>query len=1214
MRMKKTLYSSLLVLLFNANAILSQQLPNSKYEINTVNGKIVLTQTIMPIEQNTSTEKIYGDYVYRIIQFHEIPLQVQKNEIEKTGIILLDYVPNYAYYASIPVNYDLTKLQSYSVRALSKINNKLTLSPALYKKEYPVWAIKENNIELIISCFKNIPVAEAAKQLQNSGSKIIKIDYFINAITIETGINSIDAISSLPFVHFVEPIHPPGEPENLAGRSSHRSNAIANDFVTGRHYDGTGVKVAMFDDGTIGPHIDYQGRIGAQYTTITGGVEHGDHVSGIIMGAGNINPRARGMGFGSTLYVYNAAPTYDGFDSMYTHYNNPGIVITSTSYSDGCNAGYTSFSNKLDNMLRLKPNMIHVFSAGNNGTSNCGYGAGSGWGNITGGHKLAKNVITVANLDSIEVVNFSSSRGPASDGRLKPDVSAIGTNVFSTYPVNDYVSQTGTSMSCPGVSGVMSQLYQAYKTLNGGNNPEGGLMKAILMNGCDDLGNAGPDFIYGYGRVNALNSVKTIEAGNYTSSTITQGATNYHTLVVPAGAKQLRVMLYWTDYESSPTTGTALVNNLNMQVKDPGAVFYNPWVLDHTPNATNLNTPATRGVDNLNNAEQVTIANPVAGTYTISVNGFTIPQGPQKYFITHMIVDDAVTLTYPKGGEGLVPGEQEIIRWDAFGSPSTFTLEYSTNNGGSWNTISSSVNASARHFIWTVPSVVTGQGLVRISRGTSIDTSDANFTIAGTPSNLSVAWACPDSIKLTWNTVSGATGYEISKLGAMYMDSIGTSTTNSFIVYNTNPTTDYWFSVKALTANNGEGRRAIAINKSPGVTNCNIPYDAMVEEIQSPTNGNIPDCQSQLTTVPVSIKIKNSGVNAISNIPVNYSFNGGAVNTEIYTGTLTAGTSVVHTFTTTINIATLGNYSVKAWTSYTTDGNPYNDSLTNNPNVISGGTAVTLPHAQNFELFSVCALQNSCELDSCNLTANWKNPHYNGEDEIDWTTYQGSTWSSNTGPDFDHNPGTTAGKYLYLEASYCLSKEAHLVTPCIDLNGYASAQFSFWYHMYGADMGELHVDVLSGGKWTNDVMTTLSGNKGNSWFQSIVNLNAFTGKVINLRIRGITGNGFASDMAVDDISVTGIVGVPDENDITGNVLIYPNPGKDIFNISLLELNEPAAIKLIDIEGRIIYTGTITNTTGNTATIDLSSYSDAIYFLNITAGGKSCNKKIIKATY
>ena len=125
---------------------------------------------------------------------------------------------------------------------------------------------------------------------------------------------------------------------------------------------------------------------------------------------------------------------------------------------------------------------MHVFSAGNLGASDCSYGAGVNWGNITGGHKHSKNTIAVGNLDYTDVINSSSSRGPAHDGRMKPEVCAVGTNVYSTVDTDTYAVKTGTSMSCPAVAGTLADLYQAYKTLNGNVNPPSGLIKRIIMN------------------------------------------------------------------------------------------------------------------------------------------------------------------------------------------------------------------------------------------------------------------------------------------------------------------------------------------------------------------------------------------------------------------------------------------------------------------------------------------------------------------------------------------------------------------------------------------------------------------------------------------------------------------------------------------------------------------------------------------------------------
>src|SRR5690606_330566 len=133
------------------------------------------------------------------------------------------------------------------------------------------------------------------------------------------------------------------------------------------------------------------------------------------------------------------------------------IRITSTSYSNGNNSGYTSLARLMDVQINSMRDLMHVFSAGNAGTSNFNWGAGAGWANITGGHKQAKNCMTVGNLAYDDVLANSSSRGPARDGRIKPDICAVGTSVNSTIDPHTYSLKTGTSMACPGIAGVFAQ-------------------------------------------------------------------------------------------------------------------------------------------------------------------------------------------------------------------------------------------------------------------------------------------------------------------------------------------------------------------------------------------------------------------------------------------------------------------------------------------------------------------------------------------------------------------------------------------------------------------------------------------------------------------------------------------------------------------------------------------------------------------------------------
>ena len=768
--------------------------------------------------------EIVDNIKYYFMSFDKIPTIEERNQIANLGVKFLEYIPNKTYVVNLDKECELSALVNYGVIALSPIEGRHKLDPKIQNNHYPKWAVNDGELSIKVLLYKDVNISAVQKIFKSNDYKIDATNLISNSITIRINSSELNTITNMSSVWYIEPIDPPSEKENKTARTLSRSNTVNTKYASGRHYNGEGINIMMQDDGIIGPHIDYTGRIdqssfGGSANNLSN--THGDHVAGTIMGSGNLDPVAAGMANAAFLYVYDSNDNNYGnaFPNLYV---NEDVVITSKSYSNGCNAGYTSLSQELDQQINLYPSLIHIFSAGNDGSSDCGYGAGSNWGNITGGHKQGKNVIAVSNLTSTSGLANSSSRGPAADGRIKPDIGAKGTSVNSTVPTNSYGLKTGTSMSCPGIAGIMGQLYHGYKELNSGVNPSSALMKGVLLNSADDLGNPGPDFKHGWGEVNANQAIKILENYQYLDSTISQSGNNTHNITVPSGIIQLNVMVYWHDIEGSVNSAPALVNDIDINITNLNGVIAYPWLLDPSPNATALNSNATYGNDHINNVEQITIDNPISGNYVLSVDGFTIPFGTQEYWVIYQYITEEVELTYPIGGEGFVPGEDELIRWDAANGNTPFTLEY-TSDGLTWNTITSSAGANSRFYNWTVPNTVTNQAKVRISRNGYIDASGANFTIVGVPQNVTVNWICPDSIYVSWNAVSGATNYEVSMLGNKYMDSMTTNTATTALIMNPNPAiTDSWFSV-CPKVNGNKGRRAVAVNAQPINSGCIAP-------------------------------------------------------------------------------------------------------------------------------------------------------------------------------------------------------------------------------------------------------------------------------------------------------------------------------------------------------------------------------------------------------
>ncbi|OJJ21682.1 hypothetical protein BKI52_14340 [marine bacterium AO1-C] len=136
-------------------------------------------------------------------------------------------------------------------------------------------------------------------------------------------------------------------------------------------------------------------------------------------------------------------------------------------------------------------------------------------------------------------------------------------------------------------------------------------------------------------------------------------------------------------------------------------------------------------------------------------------------------------------------------------------------------------------------------------------------------------------------------------------------------------------------------------------------------------------------------------------------------------------------------------------------------------------------------------------------------------DDLNWTRDNNGTPSNNTGP----SSAADGSYYMYIEASNpnYPSKTADLVSPCVDISSLSQPQLSFSYHMYGASMGTLKVQLsTNGSQWTD--LWTQSGNQGNTWNTASIDLPT-TSSVITLRFRGTTGNNYTSDITIDQLRI-----------------------------------------------------------------------------------------------
>ncbi len=1111
----------LLALAFIAPVLFAQS-PSSKYLLQLPGGNRSYAPNFEAIRLGerpllTADERQSG-VGYRILQFEEVPGQREKAQLAELGIELRFYVRKYAWLVEIPARVQPAQLAAFPIRGIYPLDPSQKLSASLRWGDHPshalpggdrveVWAFLYPRIgQEVLAQLEAHPLAQQIRALGGSLEPAFPLDaeFAPPTLAIELPIAQASALAQLPAFYYLDHSPAPPQPEREPSRHTARSNVLHTDYLGGLNLDGSGIVTAVCEGKLDPDRIDFRGRIDASYHTGTNFSNHAYGVSQHICGAGNENPLERGMAPATPhLSVNHAIWNQPSF------YTTENLRLANHSYGAGCQQEYTAASVTIDNQIRNQSSMMHICSAGNSGNDlSCDSYGVPGWANLTGGHKQAKNSIASASVNDYDVRMGFSSKGPAYDGRVKPDIAATGPG--------------GTSFASPVITGVMAQLYQGYKQLNNWQEPASGLIKGILQNTADDLGNPGPDFQYGYGRINARRAYEVIAAGHYMADSISNGDSLDISLNVPAGTKQLRAMLYWSDYEATAGAPAALVNDLDLTLSAPNSTTYLPWVLDTASNPVSLNLPATRGRDSLNNMEQVTLDNPTAGTFQAKIKGRLVPQGPQAFYLIYEFVPETLILTHPLGGETWAPGENQIIKWDAYGTVGTFSLEFSADSGQTWATIGSNLSDTLRYFDFTVPAYISGQCLVRIHQGSLSSTSQAPFSIIPIPDNLLMAWVCADSGRFTWDSVPGATGYEVYRLGAKYMTSVATVTGTSHVVHGLSTTSSNWLSVRALGDLNAAGRRAVAYESPAGNMNC-IPYNASLDRIVGPGPGFLPDCFAG-RPLPVSIEVSSIGVSPMMGIAASYQLGTGNVVTHTISTSLTNSQTTTYTFPDSLVLPGPGVYTLKTWVHFPGDGDQSNDTLTTTFEVYASGT-VTPSYTQDFDQFSTCNTAWGCESITCTLSQDWFNvPNVPGayHDSIDFRTHTGATGSGGTGPSADHTSGN--GHYLYLEGSGnsgsgCQNHEAQLHSPCLDLRGTNQATLSFWYHMLGNAIGSLAVDVNVEGEWILDVIPPIVGDQGNNWLEQEVDLGPFAGQQVLVRFRGRTGSGWAADLAIDDVNL-----------------------------------------------------------------------------------------------
>lgn len=1074
-QMKKFYSSFILIILFFSCGVVFAQ--TTDVPVRFTAGDFVTGNNIQNrgFQKGNLQTSLFNDEYYVLVQFSELPTLDTRKNLQTAGLKLATYLPGNAYWAVAKMEFDFLSADKFKIISINQV-------PAVYKKDPAISTYKEVNSKggqhyFAVSYFSVVSKSAVVKEIEKTGAVIVATKFTTTGVIyIQPDVSKIDAIAALPFVTAITLQSLADKTLNYKSTGLHAVSSLLSPL--GRNLSGKGITVGIGDNAeTSTAHVDFTGRVISRVPFPIS--FHGIHVNGTVAGGGILDPKNNGMAPRATIVNQWFSDIITNTPEYVTDYN---MIATNNSYTaadGGCpgNGVYDVISNYTDDQMKTYENVLHVFSAGNDGTYTCAPFPNA-FATIKTGYQCAKNVLTVGAMNQLNysIANFSS-RGPVNDGRIKPEIVANGVNVFSTRQNNTYGNNSGTSMSGPVVAGAITTLNELYRKSNGGAVPKAALIKAILCNTAEDLGRPGPDYTFGFGNLNARRAAEAIENNRFFISSATP---SLNAIVVPAGARRLKVMLYWADPAATANAASTLINDLDLTVTAPGPVTHLPLILDATP--LNVDSNAVEGADHINNIEQVVIDNPVAGNYDLNVSAFAVPQGPQEYIVTYQIDMNGVTVEYPFGGETLVPGETEIIRWNADGDDAnTFMLEYF--DGTLWNLIDAAVAATARSYSWIVPATVSNNYLIRVSRNSSAysDISDFDFRVIGQP-NVTATIPCEGFVQLSWAAITGATSYDVWQLKADTMAIIGNTTSLNYLVDGLNSATNYWFGV---SARNGSinGRRSVsrvALPSTGGCTLSNFDNNFKAVSIDSPVTKRQFTSDVLTATEQIRFTIKNlDNVASVGSYDLYYQVNSNPAVMETNATVINSLASYQYTFTTTADFVAPGTYIIKCWIKRTGDTQVLDDTVSVTIKNLAN-PILTLPNTDGFETTT----EKTYTVNTMGL---------DGDDKVDFkaNTVRGRARTFvNTGFALNGTRAVTLDQFVYNAA---LTTDSLLMT--YNLSSYNTGnqlRLDFYYKNHGQDNNPNNRLWIRGGDdkpWVQAYNLVANQGALGEWKHAVININ-----------------------------------------------------------------------------------------------------------------------------
>jgi hypothetical protein len=515
---------------------------------------------------------------------------------------------------------------------------------------------------------------------------------------------------------------------------------------------------------------------------------HANQMATIIAGGGNSSEDSKGI---APLAKVSSASFNSALPDPLEYFRDYDISVQNHSYGYEIENYYGFEAQAFDIQTNENLQLVHVFSSGNKGiesATNGKYSGLPGFANMTGNMKMSKNIIVAGGHYEDFSLDERNSRGPAYDGRLKPDIVAYGPE--------------GTSDAAAYTSGVATLLQEQYKIENGAL-PSSAMVRMLLAASADDVAAEGIDFQSGFGALNARRAMDWLRSGQFFHGTVAADAYEEYEFDVPEGIEQIRVALAWNDPAAPPGSAIALVNDLDLEVITPDQTIYLPWVLNSFPHADSLTAPQKRKKDRLNNTEYITIATPTSGRYVVKVLGFKV-EDDQPYSCGYWLDTARVfSWTFPVASDRRESDKDTFLRWNTtYQGAAQLSVSI---NGDDFRVVDGNTALDRRMKLWRTPGEAS---FVNFKMTISGEEFVSDTLLVSPIPDYDVGFNCAEEGMLQWNQVAGAEGYKVFNLdGGKMVPVAERSETDTSYFFNSSEVSPYF--ALAATYNGKTGKRSL---------------------------------------------------------------------------------------------------------------------------------------------------------------------------------------------------------------------------------------------------------------------------------------------------------------------------------------------------------------------------------------------------------------------